>query len=46
MNNISDFIVSRFEDDLRKGLEYYASVKHRFQDPRLETSMKQLTNIV
>ena len=46
MKYINEFIVSRFEDDLRKGLEYISSVKHRFRDPRFETTMKQLTNIV
>lgn len=43
---ISRFIVSRFEDDLRKGMDYFSSIKHRFQDDRINTVLSQLTNIV
>lgn len=43
---VNKFIVSRFEDDLRKGMDYFASIKHRFQDSRIATILSQLTNIV
>ena len=46
MNYLTDFIISHFEEDLRKEMEYYATINHRFQDERMETSFKQLTNIV
>ena len=46
MNYLTDFIISHFEEDLRKEMEYYATINHRFQDERMEMSFKQLTNIV
>ena len=38
--------VSRFEDDLREGIETYVSIQHQFLDPRFEETLKKLTVVV
>ena len=43
---LKHYLVTRFEDDLREGLEAYASIQHQFLDPRFEETLKKLTIVV
>lgn len=46
ITNLNKYIISQFEEGLRKGLDDYASRNHMFQDERYAQAMKSLTNIV
>lgn len=43
---LKNYLVSRFEDDLREGIETYVSIQHQFLDPRFEETLKKLTVVV